>query len=72
MESYLGRRFQKKDKGKGKERAVDQDEDVVMEDKGLTVAEQKAKVKQALEDYKKLDYEDMVRFLQAKPETIKS
>jgi hypothetical protein len=43
-----------------------------MEDKGLTVAEQKAKVKQALEDYKKLDYEDMVRFLQAKPETIKS
>lgn len=42
-----------------------------MEDEDLTVAEQKAKVKQALEDYKKLDYEDMVRFSQEKPETIK-
>jgi hypothetical protein len=47
----------KKDKGKGKERV----EDVVIDDQeGLSVAEQKQKVKQALEDYKKLDYEDMV------------
>lgn len=46
----------KKDKGKGKERV----EDVELEEQGLTVTQQKEKVKQALEEYKKLDYEDMV------------
>ncbi|KAH8080203.1 hypothetical protein HD553DRAFT_317672 [Filobasidium floriforme] len=47
----------KKDKGKGKERVEDVE---VEEEQGLTVAQQKEKVKQALEEYKKLDYEDMI------------
>lgn len=47
----------KKKKGKGKE--VDDQPDLEEDPEGLTVEEQKEKVKQAFEDYQKLNYEDM-------------
>lgn len=45
-------------KGKGRAEPVSE----VPEDEGLTVKEKAAKVKDAMEEYRKLDHEDMVRY----------
>jgi protein KRI1 len=46
---------------KGKNKAVEREEVDEADDENLTVAEKAKKVKKAMEEYKALDHEDMVR-----------